>query len=113
MLYPSVSICKQYAFDIDGEVKTLEFGNETINNVIEMVLNNSWNLDEQFFFFTHPGILNLTFPCTTTLGSTFPGKPCVFPIIEGDDYDDKCILNYKRLCPCVRESCPVLSSFLI
>ena len=80
-----------YAFDIDGEVKTLEFGNETIKNVIEMVLNNSWNLDDQFFFFTHPGILNLTFPCTTTLGGTSPGKPCVFPIIERDDYDDKCM----------------------
>lgn len=48
-------------------------------------------LDDQFFFFTHPGILNLTFPCTTTLGGTSPGKPCVFPIIERDDYDDKCM----------------------
>ena len=91
ILYPSVSICKGYAFDMDCEVKNLEFENETIESIIEMVSSNSWNIDDQFFFFTHPGIFNLTFPCTTTLGGTSPGKPCVFPIIDGDDYDDKCM----------------------
>ena len=90
MLYPSVSICKRYVFDKDGEVQTLDFKNKSIDDVIAMVLNNSWNIDDQFYFFTHPGIMNLTFPCTTTFGGISPGKPCVFPIIDGDDIDDKC-----------------------
>ena len=97
ILYPSVSICKRYAFDMDGEVKFLEFENKTTENVIEMVLNNSWNIDDQFYFFTHPGMMNLTFPCTTTLGGTSPGKPCVFPIIEGDDYDYECMHYSSKL----------------
>ena len=90
ILYPSVSICKRYAFDTADEVPALSFENKSIEDVIEMVLNNSWNIDDQFYFFTHPGIMNLTFPCTTTLGGTSQGKPCVFPIIDEDGIEDKC-----------------------
>ena len=90
ILYPSVSICKRYAFDIESGVQTLSFENKSIEDVIAMVLNNTWNIENQFYFFTHPGIMNLTFPCTTTLGGTSQGKPCVFPTIHEDFYGDKC-----------------------
>ena len=63
-----MSVCKRYSFDIDNDVKTLRFENKSMEDIIEMVLYNSWNIDDQFHFFTQPGVMNLTFPCTTTLG---------------------------------------------
>ena len=70
-MYPSVSICKKYAFE------TLVFDssqqNIDINQLVQSVQNNTWTLDQQFYFFTHPGAMNKTFPCTTTLGGTTPG----------------------------------------
>ena len=70
-MYPSVSICKKYAFE------TLVFNNNKenidINQLVQSVQNHSWGLDQQFYFFTHPGAMNRTFPCTTTLGGTTPG----------------------------------------
>ena len=89
IMYPSVSICKKYAFDY----ATLNFKNKSIGEIIDMVLNNSWSIDDQFYFFTHPGVMNLTFPCTTSLGGISPGKPCVFPFINlalSDDIYDTC-----------------------
>ena len=48
-----------------------------------------WNLDNQIYFFTHPGVFNMSFPCTTTLGGRTPGKPCVFPIYYyGNNYEN-------------------------
>ena len=66
-----------------------------INTVVESFRNKTQSLDEQIHFFTHPGIMNLTFPCTTTLGGTTPGKPCVFPVTYlmgswGPYYSQKC-----------------------
>ena len=61
-------MCKRYSFDIDNDVKTLRFENKSMEDIVEMVLYNSWNIDDQFHFFTQPGVMNLTFPCTTTLG---------------------------------------------
>ena len=89
IMYPSVSICKKYAFDY----ATLNFKNKSIGEIIDMVLNNSWSIDDQFYFFTHPGVMNLTFPCTTSLGGISPGKPCVFPFINlalSDEIYDTC-----------------------
>ena len=77
LMYPSVSICKKYAFDYQA----LIFENKSIEDIIDMIKDNSWGIDDQFYFFTHPGMMNLTFPCTTTLGGLSPGKPCVFPFI--------------------------------
>ena len=74
-MYPSVSICKKLAFDFE----TLKFENKSIEKIIDMVLNKSWSIDDQFYFFTHPEVMNLTFPCTSTLGGVSPGRPYVFP----------------------------------
>ena len=88
IMYPSVSICKKYAFDIEA----LTFENKSIQEIIDIVLNNSWGIDDQFYFFTHPGVMNLTFPCTTTYGGLSPGKPCVFPFTSAlsDEIYDTC-----------------------
>ena len=74
-MYPSVSICKKLAFDFE----TVKFEIKSIDEIIVMVLNKSWSIDDQFYFFTHPKVMNLTFPYTTTLGGVSPGRPCVFP----------------------------------
>ena len=88
IMYPSVSVCKKYAFDKEY----LKFENKSIQEIIDMVLKYSWSIDDQFYFFTHPGVMNLTFPCTTTLGGISPGKPCVFPFISAlsDEIYDTC-----------------------
>ena len=79
-----MSICKKYVYDIEA----LKFENKSIEEIVDMVLKYSWGIDDQFYFFTHPGIMNLTFPCTTTLGGTSQGKPCVFPIIDEDGIEE-------------------------
>ena len=54
------------------------------------VTNATQSLDEQLFFFTQPGVKNLTYPCTTTLGATTPGKPCIFPLYKGNELWKEC-----------------------
>ena len=61
-------------------VSSLYDNSFNLDTVVESFRNKTQSLDEQIYFFTHPGIMNLTFPCTTTLGGTTPGKPCVFPV---------------------------------
>ena len=47
-MYPSVSICKKYAFE------TLVFNpgqeNVDINQLVQSVQENTWGLDQQFYF---------------------------------------------------------------
>ena len=86
VLYPSVSVCKKYTFDtyfdylFDGKTSNL-------SEIKKLVRNNSWDIEKVFYFFSHPGMLGLTFPCTTTLDGGDPGKPCMFPF-PLPDYDD-------------------------
>ena len=48
-----------------------------------------------FYFFSHPGMLGLTFPCTTGLGGTDPGKPCTFSEESNCDYNsDVSVLDH-------------------
>ena len=75
--YPSISICKKYAVEGPSSLYDESFD---INKVVESYRNKTQSLNEQIYFFTHPGIMNLTFPCTTILGGTTPGRPCVFPV---------------------------------
>ena len=77
-MYPSISICKKYSFEALVYNKTQQ--NIDINQLVQSVQSNTWGLDQQFYFFTHPGAMNRTFPCTTTLGGTTSGRPCVFPV---------------------------------
>ena len=78
-MYPSVSVCKKYTFDIYLD-NLFEDGTANLTVVKELVIENSWNVEEVFYFLTHPTMLGLTFPCTTRLDGTDPGKPCMFPV---------------------------------
>ena len=80
IVYPSVSVCKKFTYE-----KYLDdlFSNESTTSIVELkkvVVENSWDLEEVFYFLTHPQVYDgLTFPCTTKLDGTDPGKPCMFP----------------------------------
>ena len=85
LTYPSISICKKYS--ISGDQKWNKQAVDDIN-MTEVVGDLYWGVyphNDQFYFFTHPGVKNMSFPCTTLMGGTTPGTPCVFPFI----YDDK------------------------
>ena len=76
--YPSLSICKKFSIEY-----ALEFHNGYSNNTnkaVRAILYNTYDLEQQIYFFTHPGVNKLTFPCTTN-GGYRPGAPCIFPII--------------------------------
>ena len=47
------------------------------------LLENVWRREKLFYFVNHPRMMNLTFPCTTLEGGTYPGKPCAFPFAWG------------------------------
>ena len=85
--YPSVSICKKYALEWDLGLK---YSNITdTNEALTGVLSLTYGLEEQIYFLTHPGVNNLTFPCTTYGGYT-PGTPCLFPVIYENKTHYKC-----------------------
>ena len=96
ILYPSISICKKYAItdlnmNVLKNVKEIAKEDSDVPDIVCLNVTNSiQTLDEQLFFFTHPGVKNLTFPCTTTLGATTPGKPCIFPVYFGSDLWKEC-----------------------
>ena len=85
-MYPSISICKKYSFEKELFSKRRFPGTSDydISGYVKSVIQNfskySLALDDQVYFFTHPGVMNLTFPCTTTRGGISPGKPCIFPV---------------------------------
>ena len=88
-MYPSVSVCKKYAFDLTS----LDFEyheNQGVNTFISWLKEYSVRMEDQFYFFTLPGVENLTFPCTTKLGGMTPGRPCVFPIYWYGSRRDQC-----------------------
>ena len=68
-------------FDFDNLTKEEGRDNSDVTKVIrEIVRKHFWSLEEEIYFFTQPGVMNLTFPCTTKLGGVSPGRPCVFPV---------------------------------
>ena len=83
ILYPSITICKKYSIE-DVEIFSNLNNKSNDEDISELAISAMKNhlptLDEQLFFFTQPGVMNLTFPCTTTLGGPTPGRPCAFPV---------------------------------
>ena len=99
-MYPSISICKKYAItnhlNVLKNVKEMAKDDSDVPYIVRSNVSNSiQSLDEQLYFFTHPGVKNLTFPCTTTLGATSPGKPCIFPVYFGSDLWREWYLVYR------------------
>ena len=80
ILYPSITVCKKYTFDYP------EIGDLILNKTASLeekkkeALKNVWSREKLFYFVSHPTMMNLTFPCTTTDDGTDPGKPCAFPV---------------------------------
>ena len=87
LLYPSVTVCKKYTFD---DYLDNMFFNKPINltEIKQVAIKYSWDIEEVFYFLTHPNMLDLNFPCTTKPDGTDPGKPCVFPF-KGRHYDNE------------------------
>ena len=73
IMYPSISICKKYAFD-NANLNFFDYDYMDIDKAVEWIAQYSWSLEDTVYFFTHPGVLNKTFPCTTTLGGMTPGR---------------------------------------
>ena len=84
-----MSVCKKYTFNnyIDHIFADATLG---LEEVIEKVGLESRDITELFYFFSHPGMLNLTFPCTTILGGNTPGRPCIFPITWENNTHNQC-----------------------
>ena len=84
VLYPSITVCAKYALGpgLFHDVIDSEEENEidVSNNVSKIIKNQLWTLEDEMYFFTQPGVMNLTFPCMTTLGGVTPGRPCIFPV---------------------------------
>ena len=84
ILYPSITICYKYSFENDlfNEIlNTTEPDDQDVSEFIhETIKSHLWSLEDEIYFFTQPGVMNLTFPCTTTLGGLTPGRPCKFPV---------------------------------
>ena len=86
-MYPSISICKKYSFEYEMfDEDDFEGVNDTddVSSRVESMIKNfsyySLDLDDQVYFFSQPAVLNMTYPCTTTLAGTSPGRPCIFPV---------------------------------
>ena len=95
-MYPSISVCKKWAFDyaiLDFENE--KYSQENVSTFIGWVNEYSVRMEDQFYFFTMPGVKNLTFPCTTTVGGMTPGRPCVFPIDWFGSHKDKCFKGHS------------------
>ena len=87
-------MCKKYTFDYYIDYMFKNDSQLPLAEVIKTARNYSWDVERLFHFFTHPGMLDLTFPCTTMLGGTSPGKPCIFPItLEGEAMTDCYLLG--------------------
>ena len=96
--YPSVTVCKKYTFDYYIDEIFKNDSELTLAEVIKTARNHSWDVERLFYFFTHPGMLGLTFPCTTILGGTSPGKPCIFPLkYDGVTYTECYLLSTPSL----------------
>ena len=78
-MYPSISICKKYSFDLTY-LNFADYEQEDVSTFVWWLNESTVGIEDQFYFFTLPGVKNLTFPCTTTPGGMTPGRPCVFPI---------------------------------
>ena len=85
ILFPSITVCKKYLIGPSAH----QFRNTSmpIEDKINQLHRNTWRRNEVFYFFSHPKMFNLSFPCTSVEGrGTTPGKPCIFPSIDLDGF---------------------------
>ena len=73
ILYPSITVCYKNSLEnhlFDKMINSTKPGHDVSEFVQETLKNHLWTLEDEIYFFTQPGVMNLTFPCTTTLGTT-------------------------------------------
>ena len=85
ILFPSITVCKKYL--IGPSAHQFRKTSMPIEDKINHLHRNTWRRNEVFYFFSHPKMFNLSFPCTSVEGrGTTPGKPCIFPSIDLDGF---------------------------
>lgn len=77
--YPAISICPSNSMKKD--IDDILFNDEEFNvsDVESMVKENSWSLNETFYFVSFPTKASPGYECLTMKGTNDPGKPCRFP----------------------------------
>ena len=73
ILYPSITVCYKNSLEknlFDKMINSTKPDHEVSEIVQETLKNHLWTLEDQIYFFTQPGAMNLTFPCITSLGTT-------------------------------------------
>ena len=84
ILFPSISVCKKYSFNTYA-AQSIRNTSMSFSEKINLLKEKLWTRNETFYFANHPGMFNVSFPCTTQDDTgTDPGKPCSFPYIEGN-----------------------------
>ena len=104
ILYPSITVCKIYSFEhpkIFSSVNNMSNDEDISEPAISAIKNHLPTLDEYLFYFTQPSVMNLTFPCTTTLGGSTPGRPCTFPVTWIYENRSSYLMNKTKLTPIV------------
>ena len=81
ILFPSITVCMNMFNGIEeSEIRIDRNSSTKIRDIVNHLHQNFWNKSEIFYFFSHPNMFNLSFPCTYMEGrGTTPGKPCTFP----------------------------------
>ena len=90
ILFPSITVCKKYSVVLyESDIRNMSM---KIEKKIWNLYKNTWKKDEVFYFFSHPTMFNLSFPCTTMKGTgTSSGKPCSFPFLNWNGIlENKC-----------------------
>ena len=101
ILFPSITVCKNY---LNGP-NYLQIKNENlkIETLDKNLYNKIWSKNQVFYFFSHPNMFNLSFPCTTKEGiGTTPGKPCIFAHGHGKNCTEykNCFTRWYAFCFC-------------
>ena len=80
VLFPSITFCKKYVYDIFPGIIQVIKENESITeeDAKIWVKKNVWKRNDMFVFFNHQNIKNFSYPCNT-VGGDDAGKPCSFP----------------------------------
>ena len=88
ILYPSITICKKYTFEDKTTGKRIPVVEKK-----KLALQNVWNRSNVFYFVSHYGMMNITFPCITNTVGSDPAKLCSFPFFRKNVIHNKFITD--------------------
>ena len=79
--YPSISICPLSPFKVNLEDDLFKNDSISLQEIKNLVKDNSWTADEIFYYVSYPTKTNPGYECLTTKDSVDPSRPCSFPFI--------------------------------